>query len=252
MKNEQGAWKDTMDLKWNWKYIMNGKGVLDEGWYIQDGIRNDFTSIRVFDTINKHWSVTYFATNSQGPPSTWTGGKVGDKIILKKKQTTKSGPAESILTFSNISDEGFHWEGKLFFEEKQLSFPFWKIWCVKEKAGNRTRPTTVSSAKNGKIKVTILYPYSEGKTFDTDYYSNKHMPMVANLLGDAMKGFSIDKGLAGGRPSYPIPYLAIGYLYFDKLSDYEESFAPSAKKIVSDIPNFTNIKPIIQISEILE
>ena len=47
-------------------------------------------------------------------------------------------------------------------------------------------------------------------------------------------------------------YLAIGYLYFDKLSDYQESFAPHAEKIVNDIPNYTNIQPVVQISEVLQ
>ena len=44
------------------------------------------------------------------------------------------------------------------------------------------------------IKVAILYPNGEGKTFDMDYYSNKHMPMAASLFGDSLKAMSIDKG----------------------------------------------------------
>lgn len=106
------------------------------------------------------------------------------------------------------------------------------------------------SAKEGMIKVTILYPNSEGKTFDMDYYSNKHMPMVASLLGDSLKLLAIDKGIAGRTPDEPIPYLAIGYLYFDKLSAYQNSFGPNAEKIVNDIPNYTNIQPVVQISEV--
>ena len=102
------------------------------------------------------------------------------------------------------------------------------------------------------IKVTILYPNAEGKTFDMDYYSNKHMPMVAELLGDSLKHLEIDKGIAGRGPEESIPYLAIGYLYFDKLSAYQNSFGPHAEKIVGDIPNYTNIQPVVQISEVLE
>ena len=102
------------------------------------------------------------------------------------------------------------------------------------------------------IKVTILYPNGDGKTFDMDYYANKHMPMVANTLGDSLKLLAIDKGIAGRTPDEPIPYLAIGYLYFDKLSAYQNSFGPNAEKIVSDTPNYTNIQPIVQISKVLE
>ena len=109
-----------------------------------------------------------------------------------------------------------------------------------------------SEPKKGMTKVTILYPNGEGKTFDMDYYSNSHMPMVADLLGDAMKGFAIDQGIAGRTPDDAIPYLAIGYLYFDTLSAYQDAFGPNAEKIVSDIPNYTNIQPLIQISEVFQ
>lgn len=112
--------------------------------------------------------------------------------------------------------------------------------------------TDPSKIKKGTIKVTILYPNSDGKTFDMDYYSNRHMPMVADLLGDSLKLLAIDKGIAGRTPDEPIPYLAIGYLYFDKLSAYQNSFGPNADKIVNDIPNYTNIQPVVQISEILQ
>jgi uncharacterized protein (TIGR02118 family) len=115
---------------------------------------------------------------------------------------------------------------------------------------NKT-PTENIQTKKGMIKVTILYPNGDGKKFDMDYYANKHMPMVASLLGDSLKMFEIDKGIAGRTPDEPIPYLAIGYLYFDKLSAFRNSFGPNAEKIRKDIPNYTNIQPVVQISEVL-
>ena len=45
------------------------------------------------------------------------------------------------------------------------------------------------------IKVPILYPNGESKTFDMDYYSTKHMPLAAKLFGDSLVTMSIDKGL---------------------------------------------------------
>ena len=112
-------------------------------------------------------------------------------------------------------------------------------------------PAENTHIKRGMIKVTILYPNGDGKKFDMDYYSTKHMPMVASLLGDSLKLFEIDKGIAGRTPNDPVPYLAIGYLYFDKLSAYQNSFRPNAEKIRGDIPNYTNIQPVVQISEVL-
>jgi uncharacterized protein (TIGR02118 family) len=112
-------------------------------------------------------------------------------------------------------------------------------------------PAENTQLKKGMIKVTILYPNGDGKIFDIDYYSTKHMPMVASLLGDSLKLFEIDKGIAGRTTTDPIPYLAIGYLYFDRLSAYQNSFRPNAEKIRNDIPNYTNIQPVIQISEVV-
>lgn len=106
--------------------------------------------------------------------------------------------------------------------------------------------------KKGTIKVTILYPNGDGKTFDMDYYSNKHMSMLASLFGDSLKKIEIDKGISDGTPNDSIPYLAIGYLYFENLSAYQNSFEPHAEKIRGDIPNYTNIQPIVQISEVVQ
>ncbi len=100
------------------------------------------------------------------------------------------------------------------------------------------------------IKVTILYPNAEGKTFDMDYYSTKHMPMAASLFGDSLKAMSIDKGLASGTPNAPIPYLAIGYFYFETLSSFQHSMGPNSAKLRADVPNYTNIQPVIQVSEV--
>ncbi|MDN5284955.1 MAG: EthD family reductase [Mucilaginibacter sp.] len=104
--------------------------------------------------------------------------------------------------------------------------------------------------KKGMIKVTVLYPNGEGKTFDMDYYTKNHMPLMAKFFN--LKIYAIDKGLAGGAPNVPVPFLAIGYLYFDKLSDYEKALALHAEEIKADFPKYTNITPLIQISEVIQ
>ena len=108
-----------------------------------------------------------------------------------------------------------------------------------------------SEEKEGLIKIAIMYPNAEGKTFDMDYYANKHMPMVAELFGAGLKGLEIDKGIAGRTPEEPMPYLAVGYFFFDSLEAYQNAFGPNAKQILGDIPNYTNIQPVVQISEVI-
>lgn len=100
------------------------------------------------------------------------------------------------------------------------------------------------------VKVSVLYPNGEGKKFDMNYYLATHIPMVRKLLGAACTNATVDQGLGGEAPGSPPPYLAIGHLYFNTVEDFVSSFSPNANQIVSDVPNYTDIAPTIQISEI--
>lgn len=100
------------------------------------------------------------------------------------------------------------------------------------------------------IKVSVMYPNSEGATFDIDYYCNTHIPMVGELLGDALKGGTVDSGLAGGAPGEAAPFIAMGHITFESVEAFQDSFGPNAEKIMADLANFTNVQPQIQISEI--
>ncbi|MEL6987162.1 MAG: EthD family reductase [Bacteroidota bacterium] len=102
------------------------------------------------------------------------------------------------------------------------------------------------------IKLTIFYPNGEGKTFDMDIYENKHMPMLKEIYGSTLKKLEIDKGISGRTPDEPIPFLAIGYLYYESIEAYQEIFKPNADRILGDIPNYTNITPFVQVSEVIE
>ena len=105
--------------------------------------------------------------------------------------------------------------------------------------------------KKGTIKVSVLYPGGEGKTFDMDYYLNKHIPMVAGLLGDAVLGATVEKGLGGAEPGSSPTYQAMGNLYFESIETFQNSFGPNAEKIMGDGPNYTNAEAVVQISEVM-
>ena len=114
------------------------------------------------------------------------------------------------------------------------------------------KSTASAVIKKGSIKVTVLYPSGDGKKFDMDYYTKKHFPLLKSLFGEALKATAIDKGLAGGAPGTPIPFVAVGYLYFDSLTDFQNGMKANGDKIRADIPNYTDIQPIIQISEVVQ
>ncbi|AOW19239.1 EthD family reductase [Urechidicola croceus] len=104
--------------------------------------------------------------------------------------------------------------------------------------------------KKDMIKVAIFYPNGEGKTFDMDYYSNKHMPMASNLFGDSLKAMVIDQGMTGRTPDSPAKYAAIGYFYFETIASFKTSMGENSEKLRKDVPNFTNIIPEIQVSKV--
>ena len=105
--------------------------------------------------------------------------------------------------------------------------------------------------EKGMIKVSVLYPNGEGKKFDMDYYCNQHVRLVGELLGDAVKAATVEKGIGGANPGSPATYASMGNLYFASMDSFQNSFGPNAEKIMGDLPNFTNIEPVVQISEVM-
>ena len=110
----------------------------------------------------------------------------------------------------------------------------------------------ITAVEKGVIKVSVMYPYAEGKTFNMEYYESKHMPMVAAFLGSNLVKYTIEKGLASGIPNQPLPFMAIGTFYVKSLSDYQTAIGPHRDAIRADFSNYTNISPVILISEVVK
>ena len=100
------------------------------------------------------------------------------------------------------------------------------------------------------IKVSVFYPNEAGKKFDTEYYFNKHVPLVQEKVGAAMTGVAVEQGLGSVEPGSKAPFLMMFHLYFDSLEAFQTAFAPHAQTITGDISNYTDIQPMIQISEV--
>ena len=100
------------------------------------------------------------------------------------------------------------------------------------------------------IRVSVFYRNGENSRFDMAYYCNKHIPMVRQKLGPACKRIDIDQGLSGMEPGSRPAFLVIVHLIFDSLDEFQKAFAPHAQAIMSDIPNYTDIEPLIQFNEI--
>ena len=102
------------------------------------------------------------------------------------------------------------------------------------------------------FKVSIMYPNEEDAKFNIDYYRTTHMELVKKHLKPfGLIKTDVDKGISGGGDQ-PAPYICTGNLYFDSQDGFDRGIAEAGSILRGDIPNFTNVTPIRQISEILD
>ena len=100
------------------------------------------------------------------------------------------------------------------------------------------------------IRVSVFYPYSPTAKFDMDYYLKNHIPMVKRMLGSALEHITVEQGLAGGTPGELMTYSTIAHLTLHSLDAFRDAFGPHEAEIMGDIPNYSNVHPIFQISEV--
>jgi uncharacterized protein (TIGR02118 family) len=96
-------------------------------------------------------------------------------------------------------------------------------------------------------RVTVIYPNKEGSKFDFDYYTQKHIPWVAGLMG---KSIEVRRGISAPDGS-AAPYVCIATIAAS-IAEFQAVFAEHGQKILADVVNYTNIEPAVQFDEILE
>src|SRR3954469_1693310 len=95
------------------------------------------------------------------------------------------------------------------------------------------------------IRVSMMYPVTEGSTFDLDYYKTTHMGDIVKRTPGVVR-YEIDEALDG-------PYFMIGQIYFESAEDLQAAMdAPPAAEAWADVPNFTTLQPVMQVSRILD
>jgi uncharacterized protein (TIGR02118 family) len=100
------------------------------------------------------------------------------------------------------------------------------------------------------IEITILYPCAPGRRFDHAYYETVHIPMALKLLGPAVKGVAVTRGVAAGPP-WPDPtYSTICRFICESVESYERAVLPHLGRLQADLSNYSDCEPVIQICEI--
>lgn len=102
------------------------------------------------------------------------------------------------------------------------------------------------------IKVSVMYPQQEGSNFNLEYYLKNHMDLVKEKWGPmGMKDFYVTKGLAGGAPDQPPTYQIMAHLSFESMDALQNAMGTHGEEVMADIPNFTDVTPVVQIGEVL-
>jgi len=102
------------------------------------------------------------------------------------------------------------------------------------------------------ILVTVMYPNQDGSKFDMDYYMNSHLALVAEKWGGmGLNNARIVKGVSGGEPGSPPPYQVMAVVEFESAEAFQNAVAEHGAEIFGDIPNFTDVQPTVQISDIV-
>ena len=100
------------------------------------------------------------------------------------------------------------------------------------------------------ITVTVLYPNKDGAKFDLNYYLSKHIPMVKQLVGSALKGCVVEQGVSGGETGTKPAYSVVCHLRFDSVGAFQTAFGPHAPTVMGDVRNYSSVEPMVQVSDI--
>jgi uncharacterized protein (TIGR02118 family) len=91
------------------------------------------------------------------------------------------------------------------------------------------------------MRLSVLYPVTEGATFDHDYYRTKHVPLCSETWKPAR--VEVDRGVNG-------PYVAAVHFLFPSSDALHAALgSEGTAAITADVANYTQIEPVVQISE---
>ena len=99
------------------------------------------------------------------------------------------------------------------------------------------------------IKVTFLYPNIEGSKFDMEYYMTTHLQLSRDKFGTALKGLQVDRGASGIEPGSKPPFHTVAHLLFESEEEFYAALIPNIEEFKADALKYTDVEPVILISE---
>ena len=67
----------------------------------------------------------------------------------------------------------------------------------------------------------------------------------------AQEASRVPERSAGGAPGAPATYVGMCHVFCDSVESFQAGFGPHMKEIMGDIANYTDLTPVMQISEVV-
>ena len=103
------------------------------------------------------------------------------------------------------------------------------------------------------VRVSVMYPTTEGSTFDWTYYLGPHLDLAHRLLdGKGLIRIEVDRGIGTLPPGTPLHFHAIGHLFFRTAQEMEIALAAHSAEFIADQRRYFSGESIVQVNEVVE
>lgn len=94
------------------------------------------------------------------------------------------------------------------------------------------------------IRMMVSYPRAEGSTFDADYWTGTHMPLVGRSWEQVVR-WEADV-CADDSPNH-----AFAHIYFESPEAMQAAMGgPNTGAVMGDVATYTNVAPQIQVNTV--
>lgn len=102
------------------------------------------------------------------------------------------------------------------------------------------------------IRVTVSYPSHEACQFNHEYYQSVHARLIRDKLGThGLVKLEIDQALAERSGKFPAS-VAAAHMFFNDVDSFKAAMAAEGKALGADRENYTDIIPVVVISQVIQ
>lgn len=102
------------------------------------------------------------------------------------------------------------------------------------------------------IRVTVSYPSHKGYQFNHAYYQSTHAQLIRDKLGaHGLIKLEVDQALSdsAGKPPASV---AAAHMFFNDIDIFKAAMGAEGKLLGDDRENYTNIIPVVVISQVIQ